>query len=67
MKIVQSTYHQLVRYPTLAGMSDIRGDQVTVRTIFVVAQKKLGWKLRTAKAVPEESLPEKKLKQLVVE
>jgi len=65
MNIVQSTYHQLVRYPTSAGRSDIRGDQVTARTIFVVTQKKLGWKLRTAKAVPEESLSEKKLKQLV--
>jgi len=65
MKVVLFTYHQLVWYPTPAGTVDIR-DQVAARTIFVVAQNKSGWKLRTTKAVPEESLPEK-LKLIVVE
>jgi len=48
-------------------MTDIRGDQTATRTISAVAQKKSGWKLRTVKAVPEESLLEKKLKLIVVE
>ena len=40
IKVVLSTYHQLVQYPTMTGTANIRGDQVTVRTISVVAQKK---------------------------
>ena len=62
---VPSTYHQLVRYPTLTGTIDIRGDQAATRTISAVAQKKSGWKSKTANAVPEESLLERKKLKLI--
>ena len=61
MKDVPSTYHQIVRYPTLTGTADIRGDQAGARTILSVAQKRSGWKPKTARAVPEEIFLEKKL------
>jgi len=65
MKAVSSIYYQLVRYPTLTGTADIRGDQAVVRTISAVAYKKSGWKSKIAKAVSVESLPgRKKLKQI---
>ena len=49
-------------------MTDIRGDQAAARTISVITQKKSGWKSKTAKAVPEEDLPERnKLKQIATE
>ena len=44
MKVVSSTYHQLVWYPTPIRMVDIIGDWATTRTIFAVAIKKSGWK-----------------------
>jgi len=43
-------------------MADIREHQAAAKTISVVTQKKSSWKLRTVKRVPDESLPEKKLK-----
>jgi len=67
MKAVPSTYHQLVRYPTPTGTTDIKGDQAATRTISAVAHKS-GWKSKIAKAVFEESLLErKKLKQIATE
>ena len=69
MKVVPSTYHQMVWYTTSIGTTDIRGDQAATRTISAIAQKKSGWKLKTAKAVPsEEDLPKrKKLKQIATD
>ena len=65
MKAVPSTYLQLVRYPTPSGTTDIRGDQVAARTVSTFAQRRSGWKPKTAKAVPEESLPERKKLRLI--
>jgi len=31
MKVVMSTYHQLLKYPTSSGMASIRGDQAIAR------------------------------------
>jgi len=42
MRAVPFTRHQLLKYPTLIGMDDIRGDQVVTRTIATVARKKSG-------------------------
>ena len=55
-KVVPSTYHQMVRYPTLTGPADIRGDQVAARTISAVAQKRSGWELKAPKAIREKKL-----------
>ena len=55
-------------YTTLTRTADIRGDQVAVKTISIVAQKKSSWKSKIAKVVFEESLPErKKMKQIATE
>jgi len=68
MKVVPSTYHHLVQYPTPTGMIDIRGDQAAATTISTVAQKKSGWRSKIARATLEEILPEeKKLKLIDVE
>ena len=42
MKVISSTYHQLVWHLTLTERADIRGDQVMSRTISAVARKKSG-------------------------
>ena len=51
MKVIPSTYHQQVWYPTLTGTTDIRGYQAMSRTIFVIARKKFGLKPKITKAV----------------
>ena len=43
MKVVPSSYHQLLSYLTSMGITDIRGDQAIPRSIAVVSQKKSGW------------------------
>jgi len=60
MKLVLSTYQQLVRYSTSTGTANIRGDQAMSRTISVVTRKKSRWRLKTAKTVFEEELHERK-------
>jgi len=60
MKVVPSTYHQMVRYPTPTGTADIRGDQAANRTISVIAQKRSRWKSKNLRTVLEEISPEKK-------
>ena len=65
MKVVPSAYHQLVWYPTPIGTIDIKGDQAATRAISVVAHKRSGWKPKTAKAAPEESLSERKKLKLI--
>ena len=68
MKAVSSTYHQLVRYPTPTGTTDIRGDQAISRTISAIARKKYGWRPKTAKATFNEDLPTgKKQKQIAIQ
>jgi len=42
MKVVPSTYHQLVQYPTPTGTTDIRGDQAISKTISTITRKKSG-------------------------
>jgi len=41
MKIVPSTYYQLVQYLTLTVTTDIRGDQAMSRTISAIAKKEV--------------------------
>ena len=68
MKVVPSTYHQLVQYPTLTGTADIKGDQTMSKTFFTIARKKSGWRPKTAMAVSDEDLPaRKKQKQIVTQ
>ena len=57
MKVVSSTYHQLVRYPTPSETVDIREDHAMSRIISAIARKKSGWRSKTAKAVSDEDLP----------
>ena len=33
MRVVLSTHHQLLKYPTPSGMANMRGDQVIARTL----------------------------------
>ena len=37
MKAVLSSYHQLIRFPTLEGVREIRGDQVAAKQCFLTA------------------------------
>ena len=61
MRVVMSTHHQLLKYPTPSGMANIRGDQVMARTVVVVAQKRSSWVQKTYRACPnEDSLMDKK-------
>jgi len=60
MKVVPSTYHQLVRYPTPIETADIRGDQAMSKTISAIARKKSGRRPKTAKAASDEDLPARK-------
>lgn len=39
MRAVPSTYHQVLRYQTIYGIEEIRGDQATTRTCAVLALK----------------------------
>ena len=48
MKVVPSTLHQLLKYPTPSGMADIRGDLAMARTVAAVARKKSGWITKTS-------------------
>jgi len=40
MRVVPSTHQQLLKYPTLIGIADIRGYQAMARTIAAVGRKK---------------------------
>ena len=35
MKVVSSTYHQKVKYPTATGVDEIRGDQAVTQICYV--------------------------------
>jgi len=65
MKVVPSTYHEMVRYPTPTRTAGIKADQVVARTILAVAQKRSGWKPKNLRTVPEEISPEKKKLKLI--
>ena len=43
MEVVPSSYHQLLRYPTSVGTTDIRGDQAMSPSFAAIAQKRSGW------------------------
>ena len=57
MKFIPSTYHQLVRYLTPTGTTDIRGDKAMSKTISAIASKKSGWRPKTAKIAPTKIFP----------
>jgi len=42
MGAIPFTHYQLLKYPTLIGMADIKGDEVITKTIATVAWKKSG-------------------------
>jgi len=67
MKVVSSTYHQLVRYPTPAGAADIREDQTAARTISVVAQKEVRLDTKNCQSSPQGELPREEVKLITVE
>jgi len=56
MRVVSSTRHQLLKYPTPSGMANLIGDQAMARTIATVAQKKLGWVQKTSRVGPNQGL-----------
>ena len=56
MEAILPTYHQLVRYPTLTGTIDLRGDQAMSRATSAIVRKNSGWKPRATKAVSNEDL-----------
>ncbi|KAK1258597.1 hypothetical protein QJS04_geneDACA020376 [Acorus gramineus] len=37
MKVIPSTYHQQLRFPTVEGIMEIRGDQVAARRCYMAA------------------------------
>ena len=68
MKSMTSTYHQLVRYPTLTGMTDIKEDQVATRILYIQSPEEVRLEIKDHQSNPEESLPEKKkLSQIAIE
>ena len=60
MKVVPSTYRQLVRYLTVIGTANIRGDHAISRTISAIARKKSDWRLKIVKTASDENLPARK-------
>ena len=40
IRVVPSTHHQLLKYPTPSGMADIRSERAIARAIAAVARKK---------------------------
>jgi len=66
MRVVPSTHHQLLKYPTPSGMTNIRGDQAMARTVAAIACKRSGWLPKASRAEPnEDSLGNKKQKRVV--
>ena len=64
VRVALFTY-QLLKYPTLIGMADIRGDQAMARTIAAVARKKSGWMMKSSQAVFDKDSPmDKKQKRI---
>jgi len=63
MKVVLSSYHQLLWYPTPTGTTDIKGDQVMSKTIVVIA--KSGWVPKTTKAISDKDSPARKKQKQV--
>jgi len=53
-RVVTSTDHQLLKYPTPVGMTDIRGGRAMARIIAAVAQKKFGWMAKSSRAVSDK-------------
>jgi len=39
MRAVSSTHHHLLKYPTLSGMANIRGDQVMARKLLQLPER----------------------------
>ena len=54
MKAVSSSYHQLLRYRTPFGTTDIRGDQAMSRSITTIVQKKFGWTAKNARVTSNQ-------------
>jgi len=68
MKSMTSTYHQLVRYTTLTGMTDIKEDQAATRILYIQSPKEVRLEIKDHQSNLEESLPEKKkLSQIAIE
>jgi len=57
MRVIPFAHHKLQKYPILSGMTDIRGDQETTRTIVAVGRKKSIWMTKTSRAVSDNDFP----------
>ena len=64
MRVITSTYHQLLCYPTREGTMDIRGDQLMSRTCAAMAKKKSGWTKKSFNPDANDELSKKKQKQI---
>ena len=63
MKVVPSSYHQLLQSPTLSETADIRGNQAMSWGIAIIAQKKSVWMAKNTRVASNQSHPlEKKIK-----
>jgi len=68
MKDVPSSFHQLLRYRTLMGTTNIRGVQAMAQSIVVIAQKKSGWTTKSARVATDQDHPQgKKQKQIATQ
>jgi len=56
-RVILSTHHQLLKYPTPSGMVNIKGDQAMARTIVTIAWKKSDWITKTSRAVFDKDSP----------
>ena len=57
MRAVPSSYHQLLRYPTLMETTNIRVDQAVAQSITAITRKKSVWVTRNARVTSDEDPP----------
>ena len=60
VKVIPSSYHQLLQYPILTRTIDIRGDQAMSNTISAIARKKSGCVLKVPKVATDGHSPAEK-------
>jgi len=65
IRVILSTHHQLLKYPTPSRMTNIKGDQAMTRTV-IVARKRSRWTQKASRVDSNEDfLVDKKQKRIV--
>jgi len=65
MKVISSSYHQILWYLTPSRTTEIRGDQALSRIITMIVRKKYDWMPKVIRKISDEDCPiGKKQKQI---